>query len=79
MEKYTYFVIGERSKENGRNIAYAQRIHNCNNLLYAIHPRKDMELVSINACDTWKEAQEIARFWNECYQKNGTYLFQKGA
>lgn len=81
MNKYTYYVIEEKTTGAGktRYIAHAKKIHNSSNLLYAFHTASNMELISVNACDTWKEAQEIARYWNECYENNGTYLFQEGA
>lgn len=32
-------------------------------------------IVSANICETRKEAQALAAHWNECYRKNGTYLY----
>ena len=79
MNKNTFFVIEEEEIETGRLISYAMKVHNCNNLLGYFTPRKGMKIISINACDTWKEAQEIAHFWNDCAEKNGNYLFQRTA
>lgn len=77
MEKYSYFVIDQKNTKTGKRIASALRVHNCNNLLYYFkkYTYADMELISVNACDTWKEAQKIADHWNECARANGEYLF----
>ncbi len=32
-------------------------------------------LKSANAFPRRKQAEETAAFWNECYKRNGTYLF----
>ena len=84
MNKCTYFVIEEKHTSTTKLLyhARAEKIHNTNNLLYAIHPHSpNMELVSVNACDTWKEAQDIAAYWNECFSNNGTSYLEwlKGA
>ena len=34
-------------------------------------------LKTVNLFETKKRAEEHARFWNECYKKNGTYLYGK--
>lgn len=74
MEKYSYYVIEQRDIKTGKTIATALRV---NNLLYYFkkYTYSNMELISINACDTWKEAQKIADFRNECARNNGNYLF----
>lgn len=65
MEKKTYFVIEEKSIKTGNTFARALKIPNCYNLVGYFQPHKDWEIVSINACDTYKKAQEIATFWND--------------
>lgn len=75
MDKYTYFVIEEKDAATEKMFAYAERVHNCNNLYKHFKPCKGFEIISINACDTWKEAQRIASFWNECARKKGNYVF----
>lgn len=32
-------------------------------------------IVSANICETRKAAQALTAHWNECYRKNGTYLY----
>lgn len=75
MNKYTYFIIVEKAKNPNRLLyhARAEKIHNSNNLLCAFTSQtSNIEIISANACGTWKEAQEIAAYWNKCYQENGT-------
>lgn len=74
MNKNTYFVIEEKHK-SGKVFSHAEKIANAYNLIFAIKPMKDCELISVNACDTWKEAQEVAAFWNEGARNRGQYLF----
>ena len=75
MNKYTFYVIEEKMQNPNRLLyhARAERIHNSNNLLCALKPQtSNMEVISVNACDTWKEAQDIAEYWNKCFVDNGT-------
>lgn len=75
MEKKTFFVVEQREKSTGKYYAYAEKVSNCNNLMYYFKPFHGYEIVSINACDTWKQAQEIATFWNDGAKKNNNYAF----
>lgn len=75
MEKNTFFVITYRHKETGKQYSTAQKVANCNNLLGYFKAPKDFEILSINACDTWKEAIQIAIFWDSCAAKNGNYYY----
>lgn len=34
-------------------------------------------LVSANVCHTKKQAYELVEFWNTCFRRNGTYLFDE--
>lgn len=34
-------------------------------------------LQAAQLCQTKKEAQQLANFWNNCYKKNGTYFFEE--
>ena len=75
MNKYTYYVIVEKAKNPSRLLynARAAKIHNSNNLLCVFTAQaSNIEIISANACDTWKEAQKIAAYWNKCYIENGT-------
>lgn len=75
MNKKTFFVIEQKSTETGKYYSYAEKVPNCYNLFNYFHPARGYEIVSINACDTWKEAQEIARFWNDGAKTRGLYAF----
>lgn len=72
MNKKTFFVISVKT-EDGRRYAYADAIQNCNDLFWIFKNIKGLE--TVNACDTRRDADEIARYWNECYKNNGTYAF----
>lgn len=71
MNGYSYYVIG--IEENGKHYATAERVANQNNLLAVFSKYRNAS--TVNACETMKEAKEIANFWNACYEKNGTYAF----
>ena len=75
MEKNTFFVIEQKEKTTGKYFSIALKVHNSNNLLsyFSRYTYKGFEIISINACDSWKQAQEIAAFWNDGARKNGLY------
>ena len=70
MNKNSYLVIV--NMENEKRAAYVQKWHNSNNLAGLL---KDARIETANICDSKKEAEETARFWNECYIKNGSYMY----
>jgi hypothetical protein len=74
MNSNTFYVI-ELINEAGKSISYARKIPNCYNLVGIFKPMSGFKLLSVNACDTWREAQEIARDWNDRAIKNGRYAF----
>lgn len=73
MNKNTFFVVELKNDITGKVFAYAEKVNNCVNLFYHFSKKKGYSYVSINSCDTWNEAQEIAKFWNNAYKKNGIY------
>lgn len=70
MNKNSYLVIV--NMENGKRAAYVQKWHNSNNLACLL---KNSKIESANICDSKKEAQEIAEYWNQCYKRNGCYMY----
>ena len=74
MNKNTFYVIEEENEE-GKSLAHAEKVPNCYNLLGSFQPYKGFKIISINACDTWKEAEKIAHIWNEAAKKKGKYAF----
>lgn len=76
MSKNTYYVIEEQEKETGKTIAFVRKIPNCYNLKDIFQPSRGCVILSINACDTKKAAENIATFWNICARENGNYMFQ---
>lgn len=77
MNKNTFFVVQLKDIETGRTYAYAESVANCNNLYGYFKPRKGMEIMSINACDTLKTAKEIAHDRNKCAIDNNNYYYGK--
>ena len=53
-------------------VAFAVSTSGCNNLVSLLDSIGG--LVTANVCNSRKEAEEIARAWNETYKKNGTYF-----
>lgn len=72
MNKKSYYVFVIKTDE-GKRYAYAETIQNCNNIFWMFQNTKSLE--SVNACDTRRDADEIARYWNETYKNNGTFAF----
>lgn len=63
--------------ENGKYFAFADTIATGNNLtgnnLIAILKRYNADICHL--CESRREAEELARKWNEAYRQNGTNLF----
>ena len=72
MDKNTYIVVS--IQEDGKNYAYVIKHHNSNNLINVLGIKG---ISHANICDTKKEAYRIAEYWNGCYKKNGTYMFDE--
>lgn len=53
--------------------AFAVSTSGCNDLVSLLDSIGG--LVTANVCNSRKEAEEIARAWNETYKKNGTYFY----
>lgn len=75
MEKNTFYVFEYKNLATGKCYAIPEKICNCNNLVSYFKAPKGYDLLSVNACDTWKEAQNIASYWNEGYQGRGIYEY----
>lgn len=75
MEKNSFFVIEIIENETGRTAARAQKVNNKYNLVGLFNPAKGFSLLSVNACDTWKDAEKIADFWNQCARNKNNCLF----
>lgn len=75
MNKYTWYVIQQKDS-NEKMCAFAKRIHNSNNLLGFFGIDAYLEnIYSVNACDSKKEAQQVARAWNDAARRNGCYMY----
>lgn len=72
-----YVVVVKYTDADGQEYysAYTETIPNSSNLVSLFERTKG--LIIIHAADTKKGAKELADFWNECYEKNGTYLYAK--
>ena len=75
MKNNSFYVVEEQHKESGKTFAYAQKVPNAYNLIGKFVPTSGFKLISVNACDTWKEAQKTADFWNEQARKKNNYAF----
>ena len=51
------------------------RVSSDNNILSVLSSIGGLK--SANAFPSKKQAEEVAELWNECYKRNGTYLFAK--
>ena len=56
-------------------VAFAVSTSGCNDLVSLLDSIGG--LVTANVCNSRKEAEEIARAWNETYKKNGTYCYDR--
>ena len=72
---YNTFYVIDQTNDEGKSIAYARKVPNCYNLVGIFKPMTGFKIISVNACDTWREAQEIARDWNDQYIQKGRYAF----
>ena len=70
MKNY-YFVIN--TSENGKNFASVAKASAHENVLSVFD--RIPNIITANICPTKKYAEDLAAYWNECYKKNGTYLF----
>lgn len=72
-KNFYYVVTTGTEGANGKCYAQVARVNNYSDLLFALDRIENK--TSVTACSTKREAVELAEFWNECYKKNGTYLF----
>ena len=66
------FYAAINIKENGKYYAFVEPFSDSDNALAKLYHKN---MTSVNVYSTKKKAAEIASFWNDCYRKNGTYLF----
>lgn len=59
-------------EEDGRCYAYATPFTSADNALCKLDIKG---IKSANIYTSKKKAMEIAKFWNDCYKSNGTYMF----
>lgn len=69
-------IFSDEKKEYKEGyLAYVIKVTESDNVMY--HLEAIRGLMHANIRPTKKDAQELADFWNECYKKNGTYLYSK--
>ena len=74
-----YYFVAEYEK-NGCFYAMAEKYDDGINLYAAIKDRElygGIKMVSLTIMETNKKAYKMANFWNECFSKNGTYMYSK--
>lgn len=72
-------AITEGSGDNPEpNIGYYAYVLTTNENLNLVSELKAIRgLVSANVYPTKKRAREMVEFWNQCFKRNGTYLFDE--
>ena len=70
MKKIHLIFVDE---QNGKFFAFPEAIRTGNNLKCFIERWPSAGIIHI--CENATEARTLAAAWNECFKKNGTYLF----
>lgn len=70
---YFYYVF--EIVENGKYYAWAVKISGAENLLS--HIQRTKNLICVHQCKTFSDAKNISASWNNCYKRNGTYLYDE--
>lgn len=73
VNKYTYYVV-QIIRDDGAEIAYVRRVHHSNNLLSLFQAGDGARILTINACDGKKAAENIADAWNAASLEKGLYM-----
>lgn len=60
-------------KENEKYYSYAHKIPAGTNALFEWERIPNITIAHL--CESRKQAREIVSFWNGCYKRNGSYLF----
>lgn len=68
MKNRTWYVVNAKDKDGGF-YAYPVSVPNNENLVDIF---RHENILTVNACDTKRDAVEIAKVWNESYVVNGT-------
>lgn len=69
----TTFTARKADEYRPGHYADVLRVSSDENILSALSAIGGLK--SANAFPRRKQAEETAAFWNECYKRNGTYLF----
>lgn len=72
MKKTTTWLVVSTT-ENGKHCAFTLPVGGADNLCTVLE--RVPGLTSANICASKQDAQEIAGEWNECYKRNGSYLY----
>ena len=60
-------------QENGKNFAFVEVFRCGQNIKPMIERYKNAHIWHL--CESRKQADNLAQFWNDCYKNNGTYLY----
>lgn len=69
------FWLAVTVKENGKHYSYVVKAPQNDNLVSIFE--KIPNLQTANIYTSKKKAGEVVQFWNDCYRKNGTYMFDE--
>lgn len=73
---YAHVVCAYRS-EGGKYSAIPHKLKSTSNIISQLRELgAGRDLDTVQLCGTMKEARELAIYWNECYKRNGTYMFE---
>lgn len=70
--KYKYIAV--QVEENKKYYAHVVKVSKYDNLLSKM---KIKGIMHANICDTKKEAEKTAKFWNNCSKINKNYMFDE--
>ena len=71
MSKNIYIAV--QIKENEKNYAYVIKTTDSSNLLSVLN------IKGITTANIWnkEKAYNVVNYWNDCFKKNGTYLYSE--
>lgn len=73
MTKKNKTWLAVTTTENGKNYAYAVSVSGGQNIFGVLSSIPG--ITAANICTSKKDAEQLAKFWNECFKNNGTWLY----
>lgn len=77
MKKCYAHVVCVYGNDSGKYSAVPYKLNSSSNIISQMaEAGAGRDLQTMQLCPTMKEARELAIYWNECYKRNGTYMFE---